>query len=123
MNTQVNAQAMKPRAYLLEGCPFSFKFWVFMVEAGLADQIEVVRCDPNDPAFAQLKANLAQGLGKGATFPTVETEPGRYQSDSDALIEHFARKERIDTSQLPALAFYKETIFPQLVEFHRLKGE
>jgi hypothetical protein len=119
----MNAQAFKPKAYLKDGCPFSFKFWLFMVEAGLAQQIEVIRCAPNDPAFAGIKAKLTKGLGQAATFPTVEVEPERYQSDSDSLIEYFANRNRIDPGRLPALAFYKETIFPQVVELHRLKND
>jgi hypothetical protein len=117
----MNTQAFKPKAYVLNGCPFSFKFWLFMVEAGLADQIEVIRCDPNDAGFEKTKAKLAQGLGKSATFPTVEVEPGQYQSDSDALIERFAARNGVDANALPALAFYKQTIFPQVVELHKQK--
>jgi hypothetical protein len=119
----MSTQAFKPKAYLKDGCPFSFKFWLFMVEAGLADQIDVVRCDPGSAGFAQIKETLAKGLGKAASFPTVEIESGRYQSDSDALIEHFARKNGVDVSGLPALAFYKQTILPQVVELHKMKGE
>lgn len=117
----MNTQAFKPKAYVLNGCPFSFKFWLFMAEAGIADQIEVIRCDPGDAGFEKTKAKLAQGLGKAATFPTVEVEPDRYQSDSDALIERFAGRNGIDASKLPALAFYKQTILPQVVELHKLK--
>jgi hypothetical protein len=117
----MNTQAFKPKAYLLNGCPFSFKFWLFMTEARLADQIEVIRCDPNEPSFEKTKAKLAQGSGKSATFPTVEVEPGRYQSDSDALIEQFASRNRVDANRLPALAFYKQTILPQVVELHKMK--
>lgn len=119
----MHTPAFKPKAYLRDGCPFSFKFWLFMVEAKIADQIEVIRCNPKDPAFARIKADLAKGLGKAATFPTVEIEPGRYQADSDALIRHFAAANGIDASQLPALAFYKQTILPQVAELHELKGE
>ena len=114
----MSPQAFKAKAYLKEGCPFSFKFWLFMVEAGLADRIEVIRCNPDDPGFADIKARLTAGLGKPATFPTVEVEPGRYLSDSDALVEHFAAKHGVDASRLPAFAFYKETIYPQIVKLH-----
>jgi hypothetical protein len=110
----VSPEPFKAKAYLKEGCPFSFKFWLFMVEAGLTDQIEVIRCDPDDAAFEAVKAKLSAALRKPASFPTVEIEPGRYLADSDALIEHYARKRDVDASRLPALAFYKETIFPQL---------
>jgi len=117
----MNPPPFKPKAYVKDGCPFSFKYWLFMVEAGLDDQIEVIRCRPEDPSFEAVKARLAAGLGKAASFPTVETEPGRYQSDSDALIDWYARKNKVDVSRLPALAFYKETIFPQVLALHEKK--
>ncbi len=114
----MSAQDFKAKAYLREGCPFSFKFWLFMVEAGLSEQMEVVRCDPDDAAFEAIKAKLSAALHKPASFPTVEIEPGRYQADSDALIEHYAKKHGIDARGLPALAFYRETLFPQLQQLH-----
>jgi glutathione S-transferase len=118
----MTAQTFKPKAYIREGCPFSFKFWLFLVEAGLSPQFEVIRCNPDDPGFEALKARLSAGLGKPASFPTVETGPGRYLSDSDALIAHYAREQGVDVSKLAALTFYKETIFPQLEALHTHKG-
>jgi hypothetical protein len=117
----MSASDFKAKAYLKDACPFSFKFWLFMVEAGLADSIEVIRCGPERADFEAVKAKLAAGLGKPASFPTVEIEPGRYQSDSDALIRYFASKHGVKAEGLPALAFYKETIFPQVVELHEMK--
>jgi hypothetical protein len=111
----------KPKAYLKDGCPFSFKLWLFLVEAGISERVEIIRCNPRDPQFETLKQKLANGLGTPATFPTVEIEPGRYQSDSDRLIEHFSRESGVRSSGLPALAFYQETIFPQVVELHERK--
>jgi hypothetical protein len=117
----MSSQSFKAKAYLKDGCPFSFKFLLFMVEAGLADRIEVIRCNPSDAQFDAIKAKLAAGLGKDATFPTVEVEPGQYQSDSDALIRRFANEHGVRTQGLPALTFYTETIFPQVIELHRQK--
>jgi|SRR5690554_563986 len=111
----------KAKTYVKEGCPFSFKFLVFMAEAGLLDRIEIVRLAPEDPAFDETKARLSEGLGKPATFPTVEIEPGRFMADSDRLIERFAELEGIRAAELPVLSFYKETIFPQLLELHASK--
>ncbi|MEO7207478.1 MAG: hypothetical protein ABI145_11990 [Steroidobacteraceae bacterium] len=115
-------QPFKAKAYLKGGCPFSFKYLLFMVEAGLSDQIEVIRCDPSGPEFDAVKAKLAAGLGKPVSFPTVEIEPGRYESDSDALIRHYATKNGVEMSSLPALAFYTETIFPQILVLHQQKS-
>jgi hypothetical protein len=113
-------ESFKAKAYLRVGCPYSFKFLLFMAEARLLDQIDIVRCDPEAPDFDGIKAKLTAGLGKAATFPTVEIDPGRYRSDSDQLIGHYAKKNSVAVSALPALAFYKESIYPQVVELHEM---
>ena len=111
----------KAKAYIKEGCPFSFKYLLFMTEAGLLDSIEIIRLAPDDPSFEATKARLSEGLGKSATFPTVEVAPGRFMSDSDRLIEHFAEQAGIRPETLPVLQLYKETLFPQLLKLHAPK--
>lgn len=108
----------KPTVYLREGCPFSFKFLLFLAESGLRDRFELIRCNPDAPEFEAIKSRLQAGLHKSATFPTVEVAPGRYMSDSDALIRHYASDNGIEAARLPALSFYVETIFPQLQRLH-----
>jgi hypothetical protein len=111
----------KPKAYVKDGCPFSFKFLVFMAESGLLDEIEIVRLHESDPDFEVAKQQLTQRLGKPPTFPTVELEPGRYLTDSDRVIEHFADRAGLRADAMPVLSFYKETIFPQLGELFQIK--
>ena len=43
----------KPQAYLKDGCPYSFKYLLFMAEAGLLDRVDVVRCDPASATFVR----------------------------------------------------------------------
>lgn len=114
----MTAPGFKPKAYLKDGCPYSFKFLLFMTEARLLDRIEVVRCDPDSAAFDDTKHRLARATGREATFPTVEIEPGRYLSDSDRLIDHFAHAYGADRGALPTLSFYEQTVFPQLKALH-----
>lgn len=108
----------KPKAYLREGCPFSFKFLLFASEAGIRDRLELIRCNPDAPEFEAIRSKLQAGLHKPATFPTVEIEPGRFLSDSDDLIEHYASLYHIEVNKLPVLSFYLQTIFPQLLRLH-----
>jgi hypothetical protein len=117
----MSTTSFKPTAYVKDGCPFSFKYLVFMAEAGLLDEIEIVRLRESDPNFDTAKEQLGQRLGKAPTFPTVEVEPGRYLTDSDRLIEHFAARAGRSSGDLPVLSFYKETIFPQLGELFQIK--
>jgi len=115
----MDRDTFKPKAYLKEGCPYSFKYLLFMTEAGLLDHVDVIRCDPESAEFDAVKRKLGNATGGDATFPTVEIAPGRYLSDSDKLIEHYARAFNVDPSTLPALSFYKETLFPQLAALHQ----
>ncbi len=100
----------KPKVYVKDGCPFSFKLLLFLAESGMTQQVEIIRCNPETPDFDSLKSKLDAGLGKPATFPTAEIEPNRYQSESDALVQHFASQRKVDVSRLPVLSFYLETM-------------
>jgi hypothetical protein len=114
----MDRETFKPRAYLKEGCPYSFKYLLFMTEAGLLDQLDVIRCDPETAEFDAVKQKLSEATGHEASFPTVEIAPQRFLSDSDKLIEHYARASNVDPGTLPALSFYNETLFPQLAALH-----
>ena len=117
----MSSAEFKAKAYVKKGCPFSFKFLVFMAEAGLLDRIEIVRMNPDDANFETEKEKLGKRLGKAVTFPIVEVEPGQYQTDSDRLIDRYAVEAGLTLDALPVLSFYKQTIFPQLIELFQIK--
>lgn len=114
----MSEDSFKARAYLKVGCPYSFKFLLFVSEARLLERFDIVRCDPEQSDFEEIKARLKRGTGKEATFPTVEIEPGKYKSDSSQLIDYYAREHGVAHDKLTALSFYEESIFPQLEEYH-----
>jgi hypothetical protein len=114
-------EPFKPKAYVKEGCPFSFKFLSFMAEAKLLDEIEIVRVREGDPHYEATKRMLGERLGKAPSFPAVEIEPDRYMTDSDRLITHYADRAQLRPDEMPVLSLYKQGILPKLVELHKLK--
>ena len=116
----MTSDTFKPTAYIKDGCPFSFKFLVFMAEAELLGEIDVVRLRDGEPALESVKKRLTEILGKPATFPTVEIERDRYLADSDRLIEHFAQLHGLRPDDLTVLPFYKQTILPKLFKLYEL---
>jgi len=114
----VNTAAFRPKAYLKDGCPFSFKLLLFLAESGMTAEVDLIRCDPEAAQFEAIKSRLEAGLRKPVTFPAAEVEPNRYLSDSDALVAHFAAKRNVDVRTLPAFSYYVQTIFPQLRRLH-----
>jgi spore cortex formation protein SpoVR/YcgB (stage V sporulation) len=116
----MSRDTFKAKAYIKEGCPFSFKFLTFMTEAQLLDEIEIVRVREGDADYEAAKQQLTEHLGK-ASFPTVEVEPNEYMADSDRLIEHYAKREGLRIDEMPVLSLYKQGILPKLFELHKLK--
>ena len=110
-----------PKAYVKTNCPFSFKFRLFAVEAGLADQIDYVELDVDAPSHAKDKMDLRTRVGRAHTFPIVEISDGEFMEDSDALIAHFSKQNGINEENLAALRFYRNGLFPTFLEmFHVL---
>ncbi|HUQ51430.1 MAG TPA: hypothetical protein VM692_04360 [Gammaproteobacteria bacterium] len=116
----MSAQSFTPTAYVKDGCPFSFKFLTFAAETGLLGDLNIVRVRDGDANADTTKQMLSEKLGKPATFPTVEIEPGRYMTDSDKLIEHYAHRADVSPDELQLLSFYKQTILPKLFEHYKL---
>ena len=110
----------KPKAWVKTNCPFSFKFRLFMTEAGLLDKIDFVELEPKSAAYPGQKAALSEQIGKRAIFPMAEIEPGKYLSDSDGMIAHFANIHGIDEAGLPTLAFYRGGLFPTFLEMFEI---
>jgi len=117
---EMSREEFRAKAYVKEGCPFSFKFLTFMAEANLLDEIEVVRLREGDADYEATRRKLAERLGK-ASFPTVELAPDEYMSDSDRLIEHYAKRAGLRPDEMPVLSLYKQGILPKLFELHKLK--
>jgi hypothetical protein len=117
----MNHEQFKAKAYVKEGCPFSYKFLAFMAEAKLLDDIEIVRVRESDADYEATKRKLDEHLGKPASFPTVEIEPNRYMADSDRLIEHYAQRAGLRPDEMPVLSLYKQGILPKLFELHKIK--
>ena len=107
-----------PTAYLLEGCPFSFKLLLFLSEAQLLDRVRIETVKADSGRMNELKRKFESATGSKGSFPTVEVEPGVYKSDSDALITHFSDAFGVNPSQLTALSFYKQSVLPQLETLH-----
>ncbi len=110
----------QPKAYVKTTCPYSFKFRLFVTEAGLADQIEFVPMDPEASDFQSIKADVEARSGASLHFPTVEVEPNEFIDDSDRLIAHFSDLHGIDDSSLATLTFYREGLFPTFLELFAL---
>ena len=106
----------KPKVWVRTNCPYSFKFRLFLAEAGISDHFDIIPMDPDSPQFAVAVNEMTAQFETKVIFPIVEISPGKVLTDSDVLIEHFASEFKIDQSNLPTLSFYRTGLFVCYVE-------
>ncbi|WDF73917.1 glutathione S-transferase N-terminal domain-containing protein [Novosphingobium sp. KACC 22771] len=95
----------RPIAYVKDRCPWSLKFRLFLLEAGLQDRFDFREFAPGDDREAAIRAELAPHFTQ-PTFPTVQIAPDVYMRESDDLIAHYAAVYGVDLASLPTLDQY-----------------
>lgn len=117
--------ASRPTAYLKRGCPFSMRLRLFLGEAGLTDEVDMVVVEFGDERHRAVKAGV-EAAGLTSSFPAVEHASGKFEVDSQAIIDRMAGEHDVDVGSLPLLRFYDEGMMPRFgkmyMELKRLKG-
>ena len=107
-----------PVLYVKEKCPFCLKVRLFLLEAGLLGGVEVREFAPGTAEEQAIKAELAPHMEK-VGFPAAQVEAGRYMTDSDGIIAHFAAQAKTEPGRLPVFNAYVGGAFAQLFELYK----
>lgn len=105
----------KPIVYLKQNCPFCMKIRLFILEAGLADDVETRDFAGGTPREDMIRAELAPHLSK-VSFPAAQLQPGQFIADSDAIIAALARESGRDPAEMPVYQNYVEGPFAVLMK-------
>ncbi len=108
----------RPVVYLKAKCPFCMKVRIFLLESGLKGQVEVKDFAPGTDQEQAIRAELEPKLEK-VSFPAAQTAPGRYMTDSDAIIGELAGGVGQDPAAMPVLSAYVEGPFQQIMTLFR----
>ena len=95
----------KPIVYLKRNCPFCMKIRLFLLEAGMAQDVEIRDFAAGTAEEEAIRAELAPHFEK-VSFPTAQLEPGRYVAESDDIISFLAAKSRRDPANMPVYRNY-----------------
>ena len=115
----------RPKAYLLSGCPFSTRLYLFLTEAGLAKEMDVVTVQAGDDTHREVFAEV-EATGLKPSFPIFERAPGSFEVDSQAVMDRLSEEHGVDLKTLSFLRYYNEGMLPRygkmFMELKRLKG-
>ena len=93
----------KSKLFVKGGCPFSYKFIIFLNEVNKLEDFEINVAHADEPSYEEITMYILDKSGQKASFPTVETDEGNFLSGSDELISHYSRiykKSRDDITML-----------------------
>lgn len=100
----------KPIMYLKQNCPFCMKVRLFLLEAGMNEDVEIRDFATGTPREDEIRAELTPHLDK-VSFPSAQIEPGRYIAESDDIIAFLAAKSGRKPSSMPVYTNYVEGPF------------
>ncbi|NKM56026.1 glutathione S-transferase [Rhizobium anhuiense] len=98
---------LKPILYFKQNCPFCLKVRLFLLEAGLNEDVEIREFVSGSPAEEDIRAELSPHLDK-VSFPAARIEPGRYIAESDDIVAFLAAKAGREPASMPAFTNYVE---------------
>lgn len=100
----------KPIVYLKQNCPFCMKVRLFLLEAGMEDDVETRDFAPGTPEEEVIRTEILPHVEK-ASFPTAQIEPGRYIAESDAIVSFLAETSGRDPAHMTVFRNYVDGPF------------
>ncbi len=94
------------------------KVRIFLLESGMLDKVDLRDFAPGTDQEQAIKAELEPNLEK-VSFPAAQTAPGRYMTESDGIIGHFAKVAGADPAKMPVLQAYVEGPFQSIMQLFR----
>lgn len=118
----MTSETFKPTVYLKENCPFSFKVRLFLLESGLASEVESRDFTPGSAQEDAIRAELQPHLDK-VSFPSAQLEPGRYVTESDDIVAFLASKAGRDSKTMPVYRNYVDGAFAMAMKLWKENQE
>ena len=118
----MSEQAFRPTVYLKDKCPFCMKIRIFVLEAGLEDEVNVRNFIPGEPSEQEVRDAVAPHLEK-VSFPAAEVASGEFLADSDGIIARLGESYGVDPGQMPVLQAYLEGPFQRIMTLYRENAE
>lgn len=78
--------------YAKVGCPFTFRFILFVNEVARLSDFDLRIAHAGDSSYDEITEYLQVQTGRAASFPTLETIEGEFVVGADNLIPLFARR-------------------------------
>lgn len=104
----------KNKLFVKGGCPFSYKFIIFLNEIGHLDDFEINVAHADEESYEQITMYIFEKSGQKASFPIVETNNGIFIAGSDELIGHFSGVYNKSRDEIDMLKYWETNMMPRM---------
>jgi len=104
----------KNKLFVKAGCPFSYKFIVYLNEINKLGDFELHVAHADEESYEEITMYILEKSGQKASFPTVESSDGVFLTGSDELIEHFSSVYNITRDNIEMLKYWENNMMPRM---------
>ena len=104
----------KSKLFVKGGCPFSYKFIIFLNEINKLDDFEISVAHADTSSYEEITMYILDKSGQKASFPTVETDEGIFLVGSDELILHYSEIYNKSRDDIKMLSYWEINMMPRM---------
>ena len=104
----------KSKLFVKGGCPFSYKFIIFLNEINKLEDFEISVAHADEPSYEEITMYILDKSGQKASFPTVETDEGIFLAGSDELISHYSEIYNKRRDDIKMLNYWEKNMMPRM---------
>lgn len=104
----------KSKLFVKGGCPFSYKFIIFLNEINKLDDFEISVAHADTSSYEEITMYILDKSGQKASFPTVETDEGILLVGSDELILHYSEIYNKSRDDIKMLSYWENNMMPRM---------
>jgi hypothetical protein len=104
----------KNKLFVKAGCPFSYKFIVYLNEINRLGDFELHVAHADEESYEEITMYILEKSGQKASFPTVESSDGIFLTGSDELIKHFSSVYNITRDNIEMLKYWENNMMPRM---------
>ncbi|MAT22910.1 MAG: hypothetical protein CML86_05370 [Rhodobiaceae bacterium] len=104
----------KSKLFVKGGCPFSYKFIIFLNEINKLDDFEISVAHADASSYEEITMYILDKSGQKASFPTVETDEGIFLVGSDELILHYSEIYNKSRDDIKMLSYWENNMMPRM---------
>ncbi len=104
--------AQRETIFAKAGCPFTFRFILFVNDVDTLSNYELRMAQAGEPSYHAICSELEAATGAKASFPSLRLATGEVLVGSERLMEYVAQKTGCATTSTPIVDYFNQHMAP-----------